>query len=192
MKEKIYLPTTTQVILIPFCVLVALLLSHYTLIKQKFFMDETGVIANEYVSSLAQYLDNPVVNGSGVFVFWMLVGIVGYAIVAGLGMIIHAYASDVTFSEYVRPVEGRSEKLEKFLRFLLRSIALFGLVAWFVGTVWFVLPWVDMQFGEMFAYGYIPIGIMAYLLMVVWLFVPIFLSRLFVLRTRVYDSASPF
>ena len=41
-------------------------------------------------------------------------------------------------------------------------------------------------------YGYIPIGIMAYLLMVVWLFVPIFLSRLFVLRTRVYDSASPF
>ncbi len=192
MKDKIYLPTLTQTIAIPIVTFLALLASHYTLIKQVLLAEDGATaIADNYVSSLSQYLDNPVINSGGVFVFWMLVGVIGYALVAGVGMIIHAYSSDLSFSEYVRPVEGRSEKLEKFLRFLLRSMALFGLIAWFVGTVWFVLPWVDMQFGEMFAYGYIPLGIMAYFVMVAWLFVPIFLSRLFVLRARVYDPASP-
>jgi hypothetical protein len=191
MKEKIYLPTLTQAILIPIITLLALLASNFTLIKQM-LLNEGGAtaIADTYVSSLGQYLDNPVMNSGGVFVFWVLVGVVGYAIVAGLGMIIHAYSSDLSFNEYVRPVAGRSEMLEKFVRFLLRSMALFGLIAWFVGTVWFVVPWVDQKFGEMLAYGYIPLGVVAYIVAATWFFMPIFLSRLFVLRTRVYDPES--
>lgn len=191
MKEKIYLPTVTEAILIPLLALIALLLSHYTLIKQKFFADETAVFANNYVSSLANYLDNPLLNSSGVFVFWMMVGTVGYALIAGLGIVIHAYTSDLKLHEYVRPVEGRSEKTEKLVRALLRSMALFGLIAWFVGTIWFVIPWVDIQFGDMLAYGYIPVGIMAYLVAVTSFFMPIFLARLFVLRNRVYEPEAP-
>lgn len=193
MKEKIYLPTLTQAILIPFLTLLGLIVSHFTLIKNKFFVDGTAIVADNYVSSLASYLDNPFMNNAGVFIFWMLVGVVGYAIIAGLSMVIHAYTSNLTLDEYVRPIEGRSDKFEKFVRFILRSTALLGLIAWFVSTVWFVLPWVDIQFGEMIAYGYIPLGVMAYVVAVICFFMPIFLSRLFVLRNRVYEpELTPF
>lgn len=191
MKDKIYLPTPMQAILIPILTLVGLVMTHYSLIQQKYFVTESAAIANVYISAYASYLDHPVINATGLFVFWLLVGAIAYVTVVGIGMVIHAYTSDLTPAQYINPVEGRSDRVERLIRFFLRSGALFLLVAWFIETFWFLLPWADAKFGEMIAYNYWPIGIMAYVILIVNFIAPIFFARLLFLRTRVFQLGEP-
>ncbi len=191
MKDKIYLPTPMQAVLIPLLTLAGLVITHYSLIQQKYFITESAAIANVYIAAYASYLDNPVINNTGLFVFWLLVGALGYVVVVGIGMIIHSYASDLTPAQYIHPVEGRSDKIERSIRFFLRSAALFVLIAWFIETFWFLLPWVDTKFGEMIAYNYVPVGVMAYIILLANFFIPVFFSRLLMLRTRVFVPGEP-
>ncbi|QQS69039.1 hypothetical protein IPP75_03900 [Candidatus Saccharibacteria bacterium] len=191
MKPKIYLPTAIQCIGLPLLVLLLTALANVTLIRQRFFSTDSGDIALGYVAMVGYRLDNDAVNGFGVFLFWALVGALGYAIAGLLVFLVHSFRSELDFKQYIAPMSsksaGEAHRVE-VIRLLVRSIALAGLIVWVVLSLSFAIPYLDKLGKELVVSGDVISGILLVVCGGIHVFIPILLSRLFLLRARVFGS----
>ncbi|MFZ2513760.1 MAG: hypothetical protein WAW63_04865 [Candidatus Saccharimonadales bacterium] len=191
MKPKIYLPTAIQCIGLPLLVLLLTALANVTLIRQRFFSTDSGDIALGYVAMVGYRLDNDAVNGFGVFLFWALVGALGYAIAGLLVFLVHSFRSELDFKQYIATMSsksaGEAHRVE-VIRLLVRSIALAGLIVWVVLSLSFAIPYLDKLGKELIVSGDVISGILLVVCGGIHVFIPILLSRLFLLRARVFGS----
>ncbi len=191
MKQKVYLPTAVQAILLPIVLIVSFCLANSTLLRQRFFSTESGEAVLEYGYMLGYKLDNQAVNGFGVFLFWLFIGAIGYIASALIVFVVHSYRSELTFKQYVSsmsaPAVERARHTER-MRLLIRSGALAGIVAWIAGMVRYVLPLLQQNFRDLVLTNNILGGLLFLAIGSVALFVPVVLVRLFVLRVRVFGA----
>lgn len=191
MKPKIYLPTAIQCIGLPLLVVILTALANVSLIRQKFFSTDSGDIALGYVAMVGYQLDNQAVNGFGVFLFWALVGALGYAIAGLLVFLVHSFRSELDFKQYIATMSsksaGEAHRVE-VIRLLVRSIALAGLIVWVVLSLSFAIPYLDKLGKELIVSGDVISGILLVVCGGIHVFIPILLSRLFLLRARVFGS----
>lgn len=74
------------------------------------------------------------------------------------------------------------------IRLLVRSIALAGLIVWVVLSLSFAIPYLDKLGKELIVSGDVISGILLVVCGGIHVFIPILLSRLFLLRARVFGS----
>lgn len=191
MKPKIYLPTAIQCIGLPLLVLLLTALANVTLIRQKFFSTDSGDIALGYAAMVGYRLDNDAVNGFGVFLFWALLGALGYAVAGLIIFLVHSFKSELDFKQYVASMSSKSAgeaRRVEMVRVLLRSIALAGFVIWSIVSAAFMAPYLDKLGKELIVSGDVISGILLVVCGGIHVFIPILLSRLFLLRARVFGS----
>ncbi|MCA9318675.1 hypothetical protein KDA06_03470 [Candidatus Saccharibacteria bacterium] len=189
MKEKIYLPTALEAILIPSSIVTLLILGNLSLIRQKILDSQTGTEAESFFTSLTAHLDTGFVNTAGVFLFWMFVGAITYAIISLLVAIVRAYTSELPMRHIfsTTPQSLALEKKEHTIRTLLKSAAGATALA-LVASSGKLIPWINEEFRAMITAGDYLAGLTSIAVGVVAIFVFIVLLRLFVLRTRLYDN----
>ncbi len=191
MKPKIYLPTAIQCIGLPLLALLLTALANVTLIRQKFFSTDSGDIALGYAAMVGYRLDNDAVNGFGVFLFWALLGALGYAVAGLIIFLVHSFKSELDFKQYVASMSSKSAgeaRRVEMVRVLLRSIALAGFVIWSIVSAAFMAPYLDKLGKELIVSGDVISGILLVVCGGIHVFIPILLSRLFLLRARVFGS----
>lgn len=191
MKPKIYLPTAIQCVGLPLLVLVFTALANVTLIRHRFFSTDSGDIALGYVAMVGYQLDNDAVNGFGVFLFWALVGALGYAVAVLLVFLVHSFRSELDFKQYIATMSsksaGEAHRVE-VIRLLVRSIALSGFIMWGIVSVSYAVPCLDKLGKELIVSGDVVSGLLLIVCGSLTLFIPIVLSRLFLLRARVFGT----
>ena len=191
MKPKIYLPTAIQCVGLPLLVLALTALANVTLIRHKFFSTDSGDIALGYVAMVGYRLNTAAVNGVGVFLFWALVGALCYTIAALIIFLVHSFRSELDFKQYIASMSSRAvgevHRIE-LIRLLVRSIALSGFIMWGIVCVAYVVPYLDKLGKELIVSGDVVSGLLLVLCGSLSLFVPIALSRLFLLRVRVFGT----
>ncbi len=121
------------------------LLTHTSEIKSRYFSSETLEVTNSYASLVGQFLNNDIINSTGVFVFWMLIGSLTYGLIGLSIVIVHAYMSDkpLHVHHYVRTKADQDATRDVFMRFVLRSAGLAGFVFWVALNAAYVLRWLD-------------------------------------------------
>ena len=82
---------------------------------------------------------------------------------------------------------GEAHRVE-VIRLLVRSIALAGLIVWVVLSLSFAIPYLDKLGKELIVSGDVISGILLVVCGGIHVFIPILLSRLFLLRARVFGS----
>jgi hypothetical protein len=191
MKPKIYLPTAIQCVGLPLLVLVLTALANVTLIRHRFFSTDSGDIALGYVAMVGYRLNTAAVNGVGVFLFWALVGALCYTIAALIIFLVHSFRSELDFKQYIASMSsqsvGAAHRIE-LIRLLVRSVALSGFIMWGIVCVAYVVPYLDKLGKELIVSGDVVSGLLLVLCGSLSLFVPIALSRLFLLRARVFGT----
>lgn len=190
-KEKIYTPTPIEMVAIPLLVVILLVAGNFVLIRDTFFPQESTDIALSYVSTVGYYLDNDTINNTGVFVFWMIVGGLSYIIATVTYFAIRVYRSDMDTHQYIASLSARAveeEKIVRFERLALRSVALVGFIIWFTANVGFVLLFLQNQFKDFVLDFNVVSGILVLVIGSLDIFLLIVLTRLFLLRTRVYGG----
>ena len=191
MKPKIYLPTAIQCVGLPLLVLALTALANVTLIRHKFFSTDSGDIALGYVAMVGYRLNTAAVNGVGVFLFWALVGALCYTIAALIIFLVHSFRSELDFKQYIASMSSRAvgevHRIE-LIRLLVRSIALSGFIMWGIVCVAYVVPYLDKLGKELIVSSDVVSGLLLVLCGSLSLFVPIALSRLFLLRVRVFGT----
>jgi hypothetical protein len=191
MKPKIYLPTAIQCVGLPLLVLALTALANVTLIRHKFFSTDSGDIALGYVAMVGYRLNTAAVNGVGVFLFWALVGALCYTIAALIIFLVHSFRSELDFKQYIASMSSRAvgevHRIE-LIRLLVRSIALSGFIMWGIVCVAYVVPYLDKLGKELIVSSDVVSGLLLVLFGSLSLFVPIALSRLFLLRVRVFGT----
>lgn len=181
-KDKFYTPTALEAFLFPFCIIVFGALLHLGQIRDRYF---STIRPSESLgtSTLGRMLDNEIVNSAGVFIFWVIVGTIGYAFVVFAAMVGRAYRSDQPMQNYIQTA---ADKQNVMARYALRSVALTSGIAWLAFTLSYGLGWIDTQISKFIWNGDIIAAMLALTVGSCLLFVPIILVRLFVLRTRVF------
>ena len=191
MKPKIYLPTAIQCVGLPLLVLALTALANVTLIRHKFFSTDSGDIALGYVAMVGYRLNTAAVNGVGVFLFWALVGALCYTIAALIIFLVHSFRSELDFKQYIASMSSRAvgevHRIE-LIRLLVRSIALSGFIMWGIVCVAYIVPYLDKLGKELIVSSDVVSGLLLVLCGSLSLFVPIALSRLFLLRVRVFGT----
>jgi len=191
MKQKVYFPTAVEAFVLPVSLVVVFGLANATLLKQRFFSTESGQVVLGYGDMLGYKLDNQAVNGFGVFLFWVFVGAICYSSAALLLFIIHSFRSELTFKQYVSsmsaPAVERARHVE-MMRLLIRSAALAGILAWSAAMAKYVLPFLQHNFESFVLKSDIFAGVLFLVFGSVALFLPMVLTRLFVLRVRVFGT----
>lgn len=189
MKDKIYLPTMLEAILTPTSLVVLLILSNLSLVKQKLLSGETGAETDSFFTGLAAHLDTTVVNKAGVFLFWMFVGAATYAIISLLVAIVRAYTSELPMRRIFDTTSHSLglEKRERTIRTIVKSTAGAAAVA-LVASSGKLISWLNEGFRAMLSTSDYLAGVLSVAVGTLAVFVFIVLLRLFVLRTRLYGN----
>lgn len=182
-KEKIYTPTGLEMFLVPFCVVLFGVLTHVGQVRDRYFTNITTTQTLEYVSTVGRLLDNDFVNSTGLFLFWVIVGTIGYACVVFAAIVSRAYRSDEPIQNYIQTAADRQNIMD---RYAARSMALASGVAWLAFTLRYGLAWFDHTVSTAVWRQDVVAMLLAVVGGSIIAFVPVILVRLFVLRTRVY------
>jgi len=189
MKQKIYLPTSLQYVLLP-CITVSLLvLTNMQLIREQLSTGATGGTVAGYISAISRFLDSNIVSNVGVFIFWLFVGTVAYALIGMLVLIIHPL---ITMAHVSQAVGHRSTKAVQktkhllFTRFILRTIAAACLLAWLAANITFALRFIDGAATEFIRSGNVIMGLAAVIAGTIDAFLLVLITRLLLLRNRIF------
>jgi len=190
MKQKIYLPTPLQCALLPIITLFLLASANMQLIRERLNTNALGQEAvTTYMSTIGKFLDSSFVSGIGVFVFWLFVGTVAYAIIGVMVLIVHPLITMAHVSQAVGHRSAKSaQKTNHILltRFILRTVAAAGLVAWLAANVSFALQCIDAAATTFIRTGNVTMAVCAILAGTIDLFLFVILTRLMMLRTRLF------
>jgi len=191
MKQKIYLPTALEALVLPITLTVVFCTANAGLMRQRYFSTESSEAMLGYGYMLGYKFDTPAVNGFGVFLFWVIIGAIGYAIAALIVLIVHSFLSELKFKQYISSMSAPTVKRARHLeltRLLIRSVAIAGIAAWFAAMVKYILPLLQQNFGSLLQQNDIVAGLSFVVVGSVALFLPIILMRLFVLRVRIFGN----
>lgn len=191
MKNKIYLPTLTELIAIPLGVTLLLILTNISGVRSLILSGSQAKIADSVTQNWGIALDKPFINQWGVFVFWMGVGIVVYSLIGLLGTIAHAYKSDVPAHEFLTATRRSSgvvarARHEAIVHMMLRSLAVGGIMLWLIVNFGFLIQLCTSLFLYAMQFRDIIVGLTVIIVASLNIFLFIVLARLFLLRTRVF------
>jgi hypothetical protein len=186
MKQKIYLPTRLQYVLLPVLTVLLLVLANTQLIRER-LSSGAGGMASSNISAIGRYLDSDVVSSIGVFVFWLFVGAGAYALIGMLVLIVHPL---IPMAHVRQAVGHRSTKKAQqishllFTRFILRTVAAACLIVWVAANVSFALQFIDEAAREFIRSGNVIMGLSAVVIGAIDMFLVVLIVRLMVLRDR--------
>lgn len=184
-KESIYLPTLSEVILLPLFSFVFFALANMPVTYRRFLTPEELQVSSSYLSRFMSYLNTDVINNIGLFVFWSIVGLLSYSILSCIAFIIHAYNSEIPFQHYSVFHPDARGKIDAVIRLILRSAALAMLVVWLLTNLFSALKYLNAQFVDGIVYLQVQNFVVVSLLAAADMFVGLFLMRLFLLKRHI-------
>ncbi len=188
-KLKIYTPTGLQYAVLPILSIVLLASTHFRLLQEYVFSGTVEEAAADYVSGIGQYFDSSLSRNIGVMVFWLFVGTAAYAVLGALALLVHPLTTMAHLSQQLHYRSAKTQanvKRALLVRFTLRTIAISALVAWLAANITFFARAIDDVFIHAVTNGPLFLVVVAIMLCSVDLFIPVVLTRLLVLRTRVF------
>lgn len=184
-KEKIYLPTFNEVILLPLLSFVFFTVVNLPVTYRRFLSAEEVQVSSSYFNRFMSYLNNDVANSIGIFLFWAVIGLLAYAILSCLVFVVQAFRSDIPMQRYSVFRSHTPSGSDAFPRLILRSIALTMLLVWLITNAFLLLRDVNNLFIE----GLVnlrPVNVIGAILITAFdVFVMLFLLRLFLLRRHI-------
>jgi hypothetical protein len=191
-KDRLYLPTLTELILIPIIVTLLLVLANLQAVRSIILSDTQTNIADTLVKNWSVTLDKPFINQWGVFVFWMGVGIIVYSLLGLLGGLLQAYRSDIPTRDFLRisqrnPNLGVMARQQELIHMLLRSFAVGLILLWGLANLGFAVKLLSNLFLYAIQFNDFIVGLTVVLVASFDVFLIIVLARLALLRTRIFD-----
>lgn len=192
LKDKLYLPTSTELITIPIIVTALLALANQRGIRSIILSGTQTTIADSVTQNWSIALDKPFINQWGVFVFWMGVGIVVYSLSGLIGTLAHAYKSDVPTRDFLRiskrdPNAANRARHEQIIHMMLRSFAIGAILLWLIINFGFLLKLLSNLFLYAVQFSDIIVGLTVVIVASLDVFLLIVLARLAMLRTRLFS-----
>jgi len=191
MKDKIYLPTLTELLATPLLVTLLLALMNFGDIRALLLSGTQTNIANSLTQNWSVVLDKPLINKWGVLVFWMGIGLVVYSLIGMLGTVAHAYKSDVPTKDFFTMAKSSPDTVararhEALIHMMLRSLAAGGILLWLIVNIGFLLQLFSRLFLYAIQFHDFIVGITVVIVASIDIFLLVVLCRLLLLRTRVF------
>ena len=188
-NEKIYTPTLTELVFLPLSGIAIFALVNIDILYKRFLTSDELDISTGYFYSITDYLNNDVVNQGGLLLFWAVVGLLAYSMIGFLTFTYHAYRSELPTKDYTMFRKQPSDtNREHILRLFIRSASLATLAVFIVLNLLFGIRYLNTTFVE----GAVELSILPILKVAALFgldaFIGIFLTRLFLLKKRIFEN----